>query len=110
MLDYRGQSDHPSLYPLDTQLIQGRQHAGGPRCVGHRCRNRLVLELGLWRGHALYTVMGHLRRRQIQPSHLVLQVVQHLAGAVGAALNATVHVVMMMRRRRRTLLLLQGHG
>lgn len=108
MLDYRGEGDHPSLHPLDAQLIQGRQHTGGPSCVGHRCRNQLVLELGLWRGHALYTVTGHLRRPQIQPSDLVLQVVQHLAGAVRAALNATVHVVMMRRRRRR--LLLQGHG
>lgn len=64
--------------------------------------------LRLKHGHALCGVLSLWRWRYIQAPHLVLQVVQHLVGALDAAPDATIHMMMMMRRRRGGLL--QGQG
>lgn len=111
-LDYGGQGDHPPLHALDAQLVQRRKHAGRTGRVLHGRRDRLGLEVRLRPLHVSATVTNRLRRRRhVQPSHLVLQVVQDMAGPIHAALNATVHVVRRRKRGERSVMrLLQGHG
>lgn len=107
-LDYGRQGDHPPLHALDAQLVQRRQHAGRTGRVRHRLRRQVRLRPV----HVSATVTDRLRgRRHVQPSHLVLQVVQDMAGSVHAALNATVHVVVRRRRGGRSIMWLHGsHG